>query len=90
LEYALPKRSAFFTPIFSATKYPTCLKGDDKSLIRLRVTGLPADIQEALELLNNTFVILSTTPYYRNRGSIYTRVYVNVELKSKTNNSSKG
>jgi hypothetical protein len=90
LEYALPKRSAFFTPIFSATKCPACLKGDDKSLIRLRVTGLPADIQEALELLNNTFVILSTTPYYRNRGSIYTRVYVNVELKSKTNNSSKG
>jgi hypothetical protein len=58
-------------------------------LVKLRITGLPADIQKALDLLNDSAIILSVSPYYRNRSSKYMRIYVNAELKNRINDNPK-
>ena len=59
-------------------------KGGDY-VVRLRLTGLPVDIQTALNLLSDSFTIISVSPYLRNRNSKFVRLYAAVEFKTKSN-----
>lgn len=49
-------------------------------MIKLRLTGLPADVQIAVEQLENIFSVLSASPVYHNRDSKFVRIYVGAEI----------
>jgi hypothetical protein len=52
-------------------------------MIKFRLTGLPVNVQTAMEQLKSSFSVLSASPVYHNRNSKYVRIYVNVDFKPK-------
>ena len=51
-------------------------------MIKIKLEGLPEEIEEAAEKLGNSFKILQQSEPYRNNGkSVYARIYIDAELK---------
>lgn len=50
-------------------------------IVKIRLQGLPEDIEKAIEGLKNCFQLLSVSDYYANRNSEYVRCYVEVKGK---------
>jgi len=51
-------------------------------MIKLRLTGLPGDLDRLVDWLNRqpTITVLETSTQYANRNSAYYRQYVEIEL----------
>lgn len=47
--------------------------------VKIRLQGLPEDVEKALESLKNTFVIHSISEPYKNRDGEYVRIYIDAE-----------
>lgn len=55
-------------------------------MIKIRLEGLPDEVEKAVADLMNAFRVLSVSePYNNRRGSLYVRRYVDVELLTKEN-----
>lgn len=50
-------------------------------MIKVKLTGLPIEIEKATEVLKETFDVLDITKDYKNRNSPYVRLYADVEVK---------
>lgn len=52
-------------------------------MLKIRITGLSDEVEQATEMLNENFKILSKSDEYKNRNSEYVRVYIECESKNK-------
>ena len=51
-------------------------------MIKIRLEGLPEEIEKAAEKLSNSFRILQQSEPYLNKGkSVFARIYIDAELK---------
>jgi len=50
-------------------------------MMKIRITGLPNEVETAVEQLQKAFRVLAVSPPYPNRGSQYVRVYLEAETK---------
>ena len=48
-------------------------------MVKLRVEGLPEEVEEKLKVLRLKFRVLSESGQYKNRNSEYVRVYIEAE-----------
>ena len=54
-------------------------------MVKIRVEGKPAEVDEAVKQLEGSFKILSKSDYYKNRRSEYVRIYTDVEIIKEQN-----
>lgn len=50
-------------------------------MIKVRLTGLPIEIEKATEVLKTNFDILDISKNYQDRNSSYVRLYATIEVK---------
>lgn len=48
-------------------------------MIKLRIQGVPGDVDEFVESLERHYQFLSKSGHYQNRNSDYVRVYIDVD-----------
>ena len=49
-------------------------------MVKIRLMGKPEEVEEAVKRLGDVFRLLVVSKPFKNRGSEYVRVYVEVEL----------
>lgn len=49
--------------------------------LKIRITGLPDELDTAIEELRRSFTIRNISRPYKNRNSDYHRVYLDVEIR---------
>ena len=54
-------------------------------MVKIRVEGLPAEVEAATEKLKKIYHILSESKQYKNRNSEYIRVYLDIEAVDQEN-----
>lgn len=50
-------------------------------MVKIRITGIPGEVEEAVKKLEESFFILSKSGDYENRNSVYVRSYIEAEIK---------
>jgi len=50
-------------------------------MVKIRVQGMPKEVQKTVMKLSKQFSVLEVSGQYANRGSQFVRVYVDVEAK---------
>lgn len=59
--------------------------GSDTAMIKLRITGLPGDVNSFLDKVKELFSVTDESKSYPNSNSKFVRKYVNIEKRGNIN-----
>ena len=78
--------SPFFRAIKSCvfmTSCRICTKSEGRKMIRLRITGIPHEVDAFIEAVSLYFFVANISKSYQNSGSPFVRVYATIDLERK-------